>query len=419
MDEHLTRELFRAIATGWRNPGDLAAIALAHLFEFCPECRGAFEGWRQEVETGSSIPETPDYEAVIDRIRVSVEESPGGGESPVRSEIQRARSRTEELLRLGPEDRAAWIRSEAERFRVPLLADVLIEEAKRRTPAYPRKGYTLASLARMLLLHAPTSNHHTVLYARAMAHMANAVRVVGDLPRANQILADARYMLRSQGGGDRLVRAELDRLESALRTNQYQRDKAIPLFLRALMTYRLESADRDAASTLIGLAGAHHRFGDPRRGLICLDEAERVLESDPDPWLEFFILQSRALCLCRSDQPDLAREVFEQGGKLADRFDDPLMPLRRSWASGRIALKLADLDLAEHRLILVREGYAHLRFGYDVAQVSFELGWLYLHQGRFKEAEAQADQALPTFEELGLPRRVAATLELRAQAAAG
>jgi hypothetical protein len=74
--EHLTRELFRAISSGWRNPGDLAAIALAHLFELCPHCRREFESWRRELEDASSAPEGADYEAVIEGIRARVEELP-------------------------------------------------------------------------------------------------------------------------------------------------------------------------------------------------------------------------------------------------------------------------------------------------------------------------------------------------------
>jgi hypothetical protein len=76
MHEHLTRELFRAISGGWRNPGDLAAIALAHLFELCPSCRREFESWRQELDDVSSVPEGADYEAVIEGIRARVEELP-------------------------------------------------------------------------------------------------------------------------------------------------------------------------------------------------------------------------------------------------------------------------------------------------------------------------------------------------------
>jgi len=123
--------------------------------------------------------------------------SRGGGKAPHQGggKLREARSRADELLRLVPDQRAEWLRSEAGRFSALLLAEVLIEESRRRTPAYPRDGYTLASLARLVLHHAPSSLRATALYARALAYMANAVRVIGDLPRADQIMGDARFLL--------------------------------------------------------------------------------------------------------------------------------------------------------------------------------------------------------------------------------
>jgi tetratricopeptide (TPR) repeat protein len=417
MHEHLNRELFRAISSGWRNPGDLAAIALAHLFELCPSCRREFESWRRELEDRAVPSDAADYEAVIERARIRVERLPGGSEAPVEAEIREARSRADELLRLVPDQRAEWLRFEAGRFSALLLAEVLIEESRRRTPAYPRDGYTLASLARLVLHHAPSSLRATALYARALAYMANAVRVIGDLPRADQIMEDARFLLRCQGGGDRLVRAELDGLEGSLRNDQERSEEAVPLLLRALMTSRLEQMAGRTAAILIKLAGAHIRLNEPRRSLSLLIEAEKVLDSEPDPRLRLLILHNRALGLYYSGYPQQAQALLDESSELAGSQDQPLNVLRRSWISGKAARKLADLDLAEERLVSVREGFSCRGLRSDAAEASMDLCGLYLEQGRRKEAEELADAALPVFEELELPAKASAARALRARAA--
>lgn len=418
MHEHLTRELFRAVATGWRNPGDLAGIALAHLFELCPDCRKGFESWRRELEDDSGIPDSADYDAVVERIRSRVSKAPHQRETPIQAEILQARSRAEQVLRLGPEEQAEWVRSQAQRLAGPLLAEVLIEEARRRTPAFPRDGFTLASLARLVLQHLPSSYRAAALYARSLAYMANASRVIGDLARADQLMGDARYFLRGQGGGDRFLRAELDSLEASLRIGQDRPEMAVRLLLRSLMTYRLEFSERKAAATLIKLARAHQRLRDTVRTLSVLGEAERLLEREPDPLLQLLVFNNRAWALCHGGEPALAQQVLEQGRELTEQRTDPLNHLRRCWGRAKISWGFGDLDAAEQGLASIKEGFLKQDIQYDVALASLDLGRLYMAQGRFKEAEELAGEALPVFEKIGLPSKASAARRMRAKAAA-
>lgn len=419
MHEHLTRELFRAISGGWRNPGDLAAIALAHLFELCPHCRREFGSWRRELEDRSVPPDAADYEAVIEGIRARVEEPPGGSEVPIQSEIREARSRAEELLRLAPEQQAEWIRSESGRFAGPLLAEVLIEEGWRRTPAYPHDGYTLASLARLVLHHLPTSLRTMALYARALAHMANSVRVIGDLPRAEQILGDARYLLRSQGGGDRLVRVEIDRLEGSLRLDQHRPRDAVRVLLHAQMVYGLESLQREAVATLMLLSKAHRRLGELDRAFEILDQVDEGLRSTPLPRLLIIAGDKRAALLLRSGRPGGALEALSGLEALAARYGDAVMSLRRAWTRGLISRDLGELDASEEALLPVIEGFAARRMILDLALVRLELGGIYAAQARLAEAGELADQAASTFADIGLPGKEAEARKLGSYAAHG
>ena len=70
-------------------------------------------------------------------------------------------------------------------------------------------------------------------------------------------------------------------------------------------------------------------------------------------------------------------------------------------------------------MVSVHTGFACQRLQYDTAQAALALGDLYLEQDRLQEAEGFADEALPVFEGLGLPAKVAAARSLRARAASG
>lgn len=401
MHGHLTRELFRAIHQGWRNPGDLAAIAMAHLFELCPACRGEFEIWRRELEGEAPSAEAGDFDAAIERIRSSQADT-DGDTIPKDDRRQEDRSRTQELLDLPPEDRAEWIRSETAKRSGLLLAEALIDESCRRTPGYPHDGYSLANLARLVLHHAPASPEATELYARALAYLANAVRVIGDLPRADQLLGDARYLLGSQGGGDRLVRAELDSLEASLRIAQERDDEAVPLLLRALMICRVGKVPSAAAAVLIKLGLAHRNLGDPQRSLKLLGEAERDLEGAGSPRLLLVCRHNSVLSLCREGELDRARELLVQTRALAAEFGDPLHLLRRSLAEADLSWRLQELDVAEARLLEVRDGFSQRGLRGDKAVVSLDLARLYTQQGRSYEVLELAEAVIPVFRKLGL-----------------
>jgi hypothetical protein len=243
--EHLSRELFRAIHKGWRNPGDLAAIAMAHLFELCPHCRSEFEAWRGELGEGVARGEG-DYDGALQRIRertAANDLGPDAEEARLGRERRDARSRAEALLALPDDQRLDWIQSEKDRHSGLLLAEALIEECRRRTPGYPHEGFLLANLSRVVLHHAPANDFALELFVRSLAYLGNASRVLGDTLRADQLLGDARYLLRVHPAGDRGTRAEIDCLVGSLRVEQFREDEAIAVLLRALMVYELERDD--------------------------------------------------------------------------------------------------------------------------------------------------------------------------------
>ncbi len=410
MDEHVTRDLFRAISGGWRNPGDLAAIALAHLFELCPHCRREFQAWRRELGEGVPAAGPHDYDAVLDRFRARAAPKPansnealGALDARAAAEEREARSGAEELLRLSPAEQAERVRREPERFAGLLLAEMLIEDSRKKAPDRPKEAATHARLARLVLHHTPLSAYACELYVRALAYLANAIRVIGDLPRADQILGDARYFFRALGCGDRILRAELDKLEGTLRVGQQRPEEAVSLFLRALMAYRLEGQFENGAAVLISLSRAHYRRRALSAAMEVLDEASRVLEVAPDAWLSSLVQDNLAVILEMSGRLPEAVEAIQRA---SEQFRGPVMALRVAWRQASIAEGLGDLDRSAKLWQHVIAGFSDHGLFYDRALASLNLARLYADQGDRHEVERLMADSIPVFRRLELPTKV-------------
>lgn len=420
IDEHLTRELLRAIHKGWRNPGDLAAIAMAHLFELCPRCRREFEAWRSDLGEDVAAPEGQDYDAVLDRIRAPAAANDGDVavfEAQVEAERIRAWSRAEELLALPSEHRLEWVRREKGRHSGILLAEVLIEESRRRTPGYPHEGFALANLARLVLQHAPTSALAVEVYARALAYLANAARVVGDLQRADQILSDARYLLRSQGGGDRQTMGEIYGLEASLRIVQDREGDAIPLLLRAVLISRLEGPKTDLAPRcLVKLTAAHGRLGEVDRAVEIWNELRRTVRTEVAEELDCLARQNIASAFLDVGRPQDAQSILDEGKSGYSRFS-PLRRARVSMLNSRVLYALGKCDEGEEQLVAVQSDFVSRGLRHDEAVVSLQLAEWYVEQRRRREAEPLVHEALKICRSLQVPRKLAKAEALNARMA--
>lgn len=418
MHEHLSRELFRSIHKGWRNPGDLATIAIAHLFELCPHCREEFETWRGELGEGVARDEA-DYDGALQKVRERTAANDLGVETEearVEGDRRESRSRAQELLALPDDQRLEWIRTEKHGHSGLLLAEVLIEECRRTTPGYPHEGYTLADLARVVLHHAPVTGYAVELYALALAHLANAIRVLGDLPRADQVLGDARYILRCQVG-DRLLRAEIDSLEGSLRMGQFRFRDATPMLLRPLTTFRLEGDWTQTAVILAKLGRNHRGMCEFERALALLAEAETSLRraETPSPFLLRIIKNLR--CNTLADLGDVEAAIDEIEGSVGVGYRDPLLDLRTWWSIAMINRRRGALEDAEEIYRMLVEEFETKEFENDLAHARFELACVCLKQQRAYEALELIDQVEGTFTRLRIRARVAEVHELRRRAA--
>lgn len=432
-DRHLTLELLRTIHRGQRNPGDLVPVAMAHLFELCPRCRTVFEAWRLELGEGVADPSLLQYDPGFERLRKELRAhlwieprgehgagtlggvSPACGDRPERSgEEERAVAgrRFSELLALPPRERAERLRREPDRYTGSTLAELLLEEARSCLPRRPRDAYSVAGLARAVLQHGAAVPYTAELYGRALAHQANALRVQGELRRAGELFEPARFLLKSQGGGSRLTRAEIDSLEGSLCRAQRRFDEAITLLSRAVMGYALEGERLRAAGALVSLGTVYRELGELERAIETTLQACESLERGEPSVVQLFARHNLVNMLVEAGKPREARDLLDQSAPLYERFADRLTRLRRRWVEGHIARAEEDLATAESLYATVRDRFLAEGMAYDAALASLDLALLYATQGRTAELKRLAEEIVPVFESQDVHREAATALIL-------
>jgi tetratricopeptide (TPR) repeat protein len=407
-DRHLSVGLLRAIDRGEGHSGDLAAVALAHLFEVCPACRVAFESWRREKGEGTAGSLLTEYDGPFERCRAAV----AGKMVEVESEQAAARERARELLALRPDERVDRVREEPARFAGPTLAALLLDEARGHLPGRPRDAHAVAALAQAILQHASPTPYVSELYARSLTHQANALRAQGELRLADQLFQAARFLLKTQGGGDGLVSAELDHMEGVLRRDQRRFQEAEALLERAVASYRAEERLADEAQGLISLGVAYRQSRELSRALEVVERAERLLSRLKDERLTLLVRHNRALYTWEAGEPEKAREIFTASRELYDRFPDPAIQLRRLWLEAHLTKAEGDFEAAESRYRAAQEGFLREGIGYDAALVALDLAMLFAEQGRTGELKRLAEEIVPVFEAQDVHREAAAALLL-------
>ncbi len=410
---HLSRKLWQVIHEGRRGGNDLTDLACGHLMQLCSTCRKEFETFQLEAaQAGQAMSRAGHRLAVTESIEWAKEKA-----REVADERRAAEPKLAALLAMPESARLAAVKGANEDFRGLALAQLLIEASRGKLPGAPRAALGLAELAAVILTHVPWSPIGIELYARTTAHMANALRVTGQLSEASRLFHTARFLLRHEGGGDRLVQAELDHFEGALRRDQRQFAEAELLLRRSVSAYRGEALPLLAAQSLLTLCVMHLERDDGDEALQAPEQATELLAGEESQRLFFYAQHNRAYALCLIGQNRAARAVVEESQHLYARFGDQLTVLRLSWLEGKIALGLGERKAAESSLLAARHGFLKHGVAYDSALVSLELALLYLEEGRAAEVKQLADEMVSIFEEQEVYREATAALLLFRDAA--
>ena len=307
---------------------------------------------------------------------------------------------------------------EEERYWTWGLAERLCFESERAAAHRADGALDLAGLALRIAELAPGGSEawRSRLQGYAWAFVANARRVKGDLPGAEEAFqrSDRLWEAGAEGDPGVLDASRVLDLKASLRSYQGRLEEALALLDQALgATLDTEAQGR----LLIKKANALRFMGDHWRAIADLRQAERLLERARDPRLLWMVRFTLAVNLWQLEQYLEAKTLLPEVRETAVQLGHELDLVRVLWLEGRIAAGLRNEESALSALEQVRRYFTANQIAYDAALVSLEVAALYLEQGRTGEVKRLAEEMLWIFKGQGVHQEALAALRLFREAA--
>jgi tetratricopeptide (TPR) repeat protein len=406
-DIHITQDMLDAVSRGELPPPVLAEIGLKHLLSLCPHCRGELEAWQRrrnkEERNDSAVRALP---ILLKHQAQNFDRREDEAKRDFRA-----------LQRLSFEDRLGRIRRAQRRFRDQLLAELLLDAARKQIPAEPQTVYELAETAKAVLCRTPTSPTASVLSVRAAIYAGNALRAQGNLQAADKQFAFARSLITATGVTDTVTYAEVDWFEGTLRKDQRRFGDAEELLVRSVTLYRLAGDHAAAVFPLSTLGILFYHRQKYRQALDTLRVALSQIQPETEPRLYCYVHHNLTLTLCDLGDYHAAEEALETGRDSYAACPDSHTQARLAWVEGKIAVGFGHLERAKEALRAVRAVFVTEGNGYDAAMVSLDLGLVYVKQGQVRELKQLAEEMYSIFESQEIHREALAALLLFQQAA--
>jgi tetratricopeptide (TPR) repeat protein len=250
------------------------------------------------------------------------------------------------------------------------------------------------------------------LQGYALGHVANLLRVSGELRQADAIFEQAKILW--QGGSDPgwvLDPGRLLDLEASLRIDQRRLDQALALLDEAA------AVSRFPGRVLIQKAVTLEKMDEYEQAVETLLQAEPLIERQGDVRLLYMLRFNLAVNYCHLGRFAAAAELMEQVREVATERGDENELLRVTWLQGRIAAGLGRTLEARSLLAQARRAFELRGKSYDVALALLEEAVLLLDDGQTAEVRALAGGLTQVFESKGVHREALAALRLFQEAA--
>jgi transcriptional regulator with XRE-family HTH domain len=304
--------------------------------------------------------------------------------------------------------------SELVEFQDPALCELLCDASVRAAGDLVRQALRLARLAVLAAEKRSGAEGHRVAgYCRA--HLANALRVAGRLPAADQEFTRAaeRWQAGAQADPGVLNEARVLSLEASLRRDQGRLPETLALFDRALAIDRWG----ETPSLLIGKSKALADLGDFAGSIALLQQAAPLIDPHRGTRNLFLVDLNLAFNRCHLGQYAAASLRLPQVRALARRLGNRLDALRVAWLAARVSAGLGHIDEAVAGFERVAAGFERQGIAYDAALVTLELAELHAAIGRTAEVRALARSSAPIFRQQGVHREARRALDLFRRAA--
>jgi tetratricopeptide (TPR) repeat protein len=322
----------------------------------------------------------------------------------VRSEVDTAYRR---LLALPSPDAAP--QGEAEECWSWALCERICEASVREASRNVERAAAWARLAQQIAerVQGPEEWRNRIR-GYAAAHVANVLKVSGDLGSAETTLEAAKRLWHA--GSDPagvLDPGRLLDLEASLRRAQRRLPEALALLDEAVAVSRTPERALLMKGYTLEIMGEHET----------LLRAASLVSQRGDPRLERILSGNLALNYCHLGRYAEAAELAGQVRAAALETGDEIEALRMTWTQGRIAAGLGRPEEARDLLAQARREFAARRMEYDVALVLLEESALLLDEGRAAEVKALTRELAVVFESKGVHQEVLAALRLFQKAA--
>ncbi len=261
------------------------------------------------------------------------------------------------------------------RFHSYSLATHALEKSKQEISRDPATAWELVRLARMVIGHLDPRDcggyeSLTDFAAYALAMEGNIHRVRGDVRAALAAFSRVRT-LQLRGGVDPDLGAAVDLMESSLRRDFGQLNRALFLLDRASEVFLLLEERERVAQTMINRANIYNVKGDWTTAVEILRVA---LEWPLDERLTLSVRHNLTDALVKAGRTTEAAQVFSATHSLYDRFSDNAINSHRLWVEGLITRELGDdLQRASKLLEMATEGFKVHGYAGDAGLAQLDL----------------------------------------------
>jgi tetratricopeptide (TPR) repeat protein len=371
---------------------------LEHLLAGCERCRGALDALR-ETGSGEQV-ESPEEAPSISRILASL------GDRAAR--IERERAESAQLLPdflEHPVARQWTLIRNSRRFDTWSFASMLLDESLRVVLDDTMKSRALAEMAVEVArrLDGSVYGERAVndLQGRALAHVGNARRTLGDLSGGEECLVEARRVF-ELGTLDPLDEAELLYFEASLLRGARRFDEGIRRARRSARLYR-ELGDRHLeARSRMNEAQMLVMRGEAPEGRELLLKVLPWFDGERDPSLA---LAARHNLVWYTMECGLGEEALRLLNGFREEYAEHghrNVGARLYWLEGRIFEQLGRDEDVEASYLRAIDAFAELELPYELANTSLDLAAFFARKGRVTEVRQIAERTMVLFRAIGV-----------------
>lgn len=309
-------------------------------------------------------------------------------------------------------DRGSQIRRIAAEpeFHDPAFCVRLCEESEEAGSECPAQAVHLAALAVRVAELAPGGPEERArLQSLAQGFAANAERVSGRLPEADEAFRRCHVLLQAADGLSLVHQSRLLDLEASLRKDQRQLTEALHLLDRALTVAVTPTA---AIRVLVKKGRVLEELGRFAEALATLANAAARTDNTVSLRLRLSVRFNTVANLWHLERYDEAAAGLAEVHALARLLNRRMDLLRVRWLEARIEVAQGNRGTGIAILREVSRAFAALGVPYDTALASQELTVLLLEAGHAEEVRALAREIAPIFAAQGVEREALANYRI-------